>query len=196
MIAITATELIAELEGAIKGGSPGRRAKILRQVTHLFLLTANRLDASQTGVFADIFNRLIERTEPAELVWLGAALSALKSAPREVIGLLARHEEAAVAAPVLLKSKALSDSDLIEIATDRGQQHLLAISRRGEAVTDALLKRDDIAVCRALARNAGARFSEQGCSKLTAAAERDGAIADALVMRPHLPVRMLQTLNY
>ena len=34
----------------------------------------------------------------------------MKSAPREVIGLLARHEEAAVAAPVLLKSKALSDS--------------------------------------------------------------------------------------
>ena len=111
-----------------------------------------------------------------------------------MIGLLARHEEAAVAAPVLLKSKALSDSDLIEIATHRGQQHLLAISRRetlDEAVTDALLKRDDIAVCRALARNAGARFSEQGCLKLAAAAERDGAIADALVIRPHLPVKML-----
>ena len=131
--------------------------------------------------------RLIEGAEPDMLAPLSMILCGQTSAPREVVRRLACHEEATVAAPILRKSEALSDSDLIEIANRRGQQHLLAISERktlDEALTDALLKRGDIAVYRALASNAGARFSDQGCLKLAAAAERDGDIADALAVRP------------
>ena len=93
--------------------------------------------------------------------------------------------------------KLFPTDDLVEIANHRGQQHLLAISERktlDEALTDALLKRGDIAVYRALARNVGARFSDQGCLKLAAAAERDGDIADALVVRPSMPVKVLHEL--
>ena len=129
---------------------------------------------------------------PLSMILCGQA-----SAPREVVRLLACHEEATVAAPILLKSETLSKGDLIEIANQRGQQHLLAISERktlDEALTDALLKRGDIAVYRALARNVGARFSDQGCLKLAAAAERDGDIADALRVRPSMPVKVLHDL--
>ena len=65
-------------------------------------------------------------------------------APREAVRRLAFHDDALVAAPVLTKSKPLSEKDLIEIANTRGQQHLLAISGRetlNEAVTDVLIKR-------------------------------------------------------
>jgi hypothetical protein len=48
-----------------------------------------------------------------------------------------------------------------------------------------------MAVYYALARNTGARFSDQGCLKLAAAAERDGDIADALAVRPPMPVKVL-----
>jgi len=116
------------------------------------------------------------------------------SAPKEVVRLLARHEEATVAVPILLKSETLSRSDLVEIANHRGRQHLLAISGRktlDEALTDALLKRGDMTVYCALARNAGARFSDQGCLKLAAAAERNGDIADAMGGRPSMPVKVL-----
>jgi uncharacterized protein (DUF2336 family) len=197
MISVASAEFIAELEGAVEGGSPARRAQMLRQVTQLLLSSANRLDERLIGVFDDVLIRLIERVEAKTLVQLSTILSDLTSAPKQAVRRLACHEDATVAGPVLLKSETLSESDLIEIATHAGQQHLLAISGRKtlkEALTDLILKRGDTAVCRGLAKNAGARFSDQGYSKLVATAERDDDIADALVVRPDMPVGMIDEL--
>lgn len=190
MTAIAATELIVELDGAIRDGSSRRRLQMLQQVTHLFLFSASRLGERQVDVFGDVLLRLIEGAEPEMLAPLSMILCGQTPAPREVVRLLACHEEAIVAAPILLKAETLSSEDLFEIANLRGQQHLLAISERktlDEGLTDVLLKRGDITVYRALARNVGARFSDQGCLKLTAAAERDGDIADAWAGRPSMP---------
>jgi uncharacterized protein (DUF2336 family) len=197
MISAASAEFIAELEGAVEGGSPARRAQILRQVTQLLLSSANRLDERRIGVFDDVLIRLIEHVEARMLAQLSTILSDLTSAPKQAVRRLACHEDATVAGPILLKSEALSESDLIEIATHAGQRHLLAISGRKtlkEAFTDAILKRGDTTVCRMLAKNAGARFSDQGYSKLVATAERDDDIADALVVRPDMPVEMLHQL--
>lgn len=194
MTTIAATELVVELDGAIRDASSRRRLQMLQQVTHLFLSSASRLGERQIDVFGDVLLRLIEGAEPDMLAPLSMIFCGQASAPQEVIRLLARHEEAMVAVPILLKSETLSKDDLVEIANDRGRQHLLAISGRktlDEALTDALLKRGDMAVYCALARNAGARFSDQGCLKLAAAAERDGDIADALRTRPSMPVKVL-----
>jgi len=197
MISVASAEFIAELEGAVEGGSPARRAQMLRQVTHLFLSSANRLNERQISVFDDVLIRLIERVEARMLAQLSTTLSDLTSAPKQAVRRLACHEDATVAGPILLKSETLSESELIEIASHAGQQHLLAIAGRrtlNEASTDAILNRSDAAVCRVLAKNDGARFSDKGFSKLIAAAERDGDIADALVVRPDMSVKMLHEL--
>ncbi len=130
MISVASAEFIAELERAIEGGSPARRAQMLRQVTQLLLSSADRLDERQLGVFDDVLIRLIARVEAKMLAQLSTTLSDLMSAPKEVVRRLACHEDATVAGPILLKSEALSESDLIEIAGHAGQQHLLAISGR------------------------------------------------------------------
>jgi uncharacterized protein (DUF2336 family) len=198
MTTIAATELIVELEGAIKDASPKRRLQMLQQVTHLFLFSASRLGKRQIDVFDDVLIRLIEDAEPEMLAPLSLILCGQASTPKEVVRLLACHEAAIVAAPALLKSEALSKDDLVEIVNRGSQQHLLAISGRktldDEAVTDALLERGDRAVYRALARNVGARFSDRGCLKLAAAAERDSDIAGALRGRPSMPVKVLHEL--
>jgi uncharacterized protein (DUF2336 family) len=197
MISVASAGFIAELEGAIEGGSPPRRAQMLRQLTRLFLSSVNRLDERQIGVFDDVLVRLIERVEASMLAQLSMTLCDLTSAPKQAVRRLACHEDPAVAGPILLKSNALSESGLIEIASHAGQQHLLAMAGRrtlSEASTDAILKRGDTIVCRALARNAGARFSDQGYSTLIATAGRDDDIADALVIRCDMPVKMLHAL--
>ena len=197
MTTIAATELIVELDGAIKGSSSRRRLQMLQQVTHLFLISASRLGERQIDVFGEVMSRLIDGAEPDMLAPLSMILCGQTSAPKGVVHLLACHEEAIVAAPILRKAETLSNGDLIELANHRSQQHLLAISERkslDEALTDALLKRGDIAVYRALASNLGARFSDQGCLKLAAAAERDGDIAHALAMRPRMPVKEIHDL--
>jgi uncharacterized protein (DUF2336 family) len=189
--------LIAELEGAVNGGSPARRVQMLRQVTDLFLSDADRLNENQIGVFDDVLVRLIERMESRTLAQLSTTLADSAFAPKEIVRQLAYHDEASVAVPVLSKSKRLSESDLIEIANTHGQQHLLAISNRetlNEPLTDALLKRGNSQVSHALANNTGARFSEQGYSTLVGNAEKDGELAQKLGLRLDIPISMLREL--
>ena len=197
MTAAPSTSLIAELEGAVKGGSSQRRVKMLRQVTELFLSDADRLNEDLIGVFDEVLLHLIERTESRTLAELSAELAETLTAPRGVVRKLAHHEDAHVATPVLSKSRRLSDTDLIEIANTRGQQHLLAVSNRpslNAALTDALLKRGSARVSLALAGNAGAKFSEQGYSTLVENAEKDGDLAQKLGLRLDIPVETLREL--
>ena len=197
MTAIATTELIAELENVVKAGSPERRIQILRQVTGLFLSDADRLNEHHIGVFDEVLVRLMECVDSRTLVNLSAHFADLRSAPKDAVRCLAGHEDAAVAAPILLKSEALSDRDLVEIARDSGQRHLLAIAERknlSRALTDILLTRGDTNVCRALARNLGAQLSNSGFATLVDAADRDDDIADTLVGRPDIPLEVLRHL--
>jgi uncharacterized protein (DUF2336 family) len=197
MPTIVHNRFISELDRAIDDGSPARRVQMLRQITGLFVEGADRLDAHQIDVFDNVLLRLMARVEPPALAQLSKSLADLTSAPRGAVGRLACHEDASVAAPVLLKSESLSESALIEIAGNHSQQHLLAISERtllSEALTDAVLERSDAAICRVLAKNAGAQFSDRGYSTLVARAERDDDIADSLILRSHIPLNVLRDL--
>ena len=197
MTLAASTALIAELEGAVQGGSSERRVRMLRQVTDLFLSDADRLNEKQIGVFDDVLVCLIERVEARTLAQLSVKLSDTGCAPKEVVRQLAFHEEAAVAVPVLAKSNRLSDADLIEIARTRGQRHLLAISGRSSLaapLTDVLLKRGDSSVSLALAKNSGARFSQAGYSSLVERAERDDTLAEKLGLRLDIPANLLRDL--
>ena len=197
MAAATSAALIAELDGAVTGGSPERRVQILRQVTDLFLSDADRLNETQIAVFDDVLVRLIERVEARTLAHLSDTLSGIETAPRAAVRRLAFHDDASVAAPVLKKSNRLSEKDLIEIASTRGEQHLLAISGRetlNEALTDVLIRRGGADVSNALAQNLGARFSENGYATLVGNAERDEGLTEALGIRLDIPAKLLRQL--
>jgi uncharacterized protein (DUF2336 family) len=194
---IASTELIDELEHVIKAGSPERCIQILRQVTCLFLSDAGRFNEHHIGVFDDILVRLMGCVEARTLTRVSAAFAGVASAPKEAVRHLARHADAAVAAPILLTSASLSDQDLIEIAGARGPEHLRAIAGRNAlsvALTDALLMRGDTNLCRLLARNSGAQFSSCGFASLVNTAGRDDEIADCLVLRRDMPPELLRDL--
>jgi uncharacterized protein (DUF2336 family) len=197
MIASSSEELTAELEAAVSGGSPIRRARILRQIAALFLAEAHRLTPSQLSVFDEVLTCMLQRVDAHALAELSAALADVTPAPPETMRRLAHHDNAAVASPALLKSCTLADADLVEVAGNRGQQHLLAISKRAdlsEAVTDAVLKHAGKDVSRVLARNASARLTEKGYANLLAIAAHDDTVAEALGLRPDLPDTALQSL--
>ena len=131
------------------------------------------------------------------MVHLSESLSRLDRAPRQTVRSLAFHDDPLVAVPVLRSSTCLSDNDLLEIAKGCSQQHLLAISDRkalNEALTDALMRFGDVNVSNALARNAGAKFSECGYATLVGRAERDESLAEKLGLRLDLPGNLLREL--
>lgn len=189
--------LIADLESAVRTGTPERRTEMLRKITDLFMSTSDLLDDAQIDLFDDVLIRLIVKMEAVTLSRLAAQLSPKDTAPRQVIRKLAHHDEVSVAGPVLTESSRLTEQDLLDLVANRSPKHLLAISKRktlNETLTDELLKRGDQAISSALVKNAGARFSTSGYATLVDTAEKDDAIAIQLGVRPDLPERMQREL--
>src|SRR5580658_8852068 len=189
--------IIAELEDAIRDGSPDKRAETLRRATDLFLSEAARLTESQIAVFDDVLTHLIKKIETKAKAELSLCLAPLDKAPIELIRQLARDDEIAVAEPVLAQSPRLTNSDLIEVAKNKSQQHLLAITGRSkleEPVTDVLLSRGNRDVKYKLAGNTGARFSETAFTSLVNSAENDESLTERIGLRIDLPPRLLRPL--
>ena len=189
-------DLRTELNGAQQDG-PEHDAEMLEEATDLFLSSVDRLSKSQIAAVDGVLSHLIGRVDAAIVVHLSEALAPIKRAPRQAIRKLAFHQDPVVAAPVLRSSPCLSEADLLEIAKSCSQQHLLAMSDRkilNEALTDALLRFGDVNVSNALARNAGARFSECGYATLVGRAERDESLAEKLGLRLDIPGSLLREL--
>ena len=140
---------------------------------------------------------LITRVETRAKAELSKRLAPLDYAPFEVIQHLAKDDEIAVAGEVLAHSSRVTTDTLLEVASTKGQDHLLAISGRAhlpEKVTDVIVDRGEVRVIRRLANNAGARFSEAGYSGIVARAGDDDELTEILGLRIDLPVQCLRDL--
>jgi uncharacterized protein (DUF2336 family) len=192
-----ANSIIPELEDALRSGSSEKRVQTLRQVTNLFLHDAERLSDDQVKVFDDVLCLLIARVETRARAELSQRIAPLDCAPVEVIQRLAWDDEIEVAGSVLANSSVLKTSVLVEIASTKGQDHLMAISGRSnlpEAVTDVIVDRGERNVIRKLANNASARFSDAGYSGIVARSEADEELAGIVGLRIDLPPRFLRDL--
>ena len=195
-----------EVEAALRAGSAEKHLETARRVTDLFLLSAEGCSGEQVELFSSVLERLVKTIEMRALADVSARLALIEmstqlasvaKAPASVIGLLARNDEIAIAGPVLTESARLSDDDLVEIATTRGEPHLLAVSARWwlkEAVTDALLARQFLSVSRRVVANPGARLTPTGFSLLLAQAQTDSELAVETGIRVDLPAELRHQL--
>jgi uncharacterized protein (DUF2336 family) len=189
--------LIPELEEVLQHGSRQKRVETLKRVTALFLDGASRYKEEHVDLFDDIFGRLIEEIETKARAELSSHLAPVRNAPVKVLRTLARDDDITVAGPVLKLAPRLAEVDLVEVAENKSQAHLRAISARrslGEAVTDVLVRRGDREVARRLAGNRGARISAKGFSNLVQRAEDDGILAEKVGMRPDIPAPLFRDL--
>jgi uncharacterized protein (DUF2336 family) len=145
---------------------------------------------------------LIASIETKARVKLSKRLAHADDAPLKIVRALANDEVIDVAGPMLRASSRLSDEDLVQTAETKSQAHLHAITQRtqlSESVTDVLVARGDRAVIHAVARNAGARFSERGFGALVRHARVDDALACHVGARHDIPrhhfVKLLQTAS-
>src|SRR6266545_5690178 len=195
-----------EVEAAIKAGSTEKHLDTLRQVTDLFLVSADGYSGEQIELFGDVLERLIRTVELRALADVSARIAlaemstqfaSIKQAPAAVVRRLAHNDEISIARPVLTESARLSAEDLVELAQTKGEQHLLAISGRWwltEVVTDALLARHYPSVSRKLVSNPGARVSASGFSIVLAQAESDPDLAVETGIRLDLPAELRRQL--
>jgi uncharacterized protein (DUF2336 family) len=194
--------LIDELNDAVATGGDKERQRILERVAELFATGARGYASDQIALFDDVLQELAADIELKARAGLARRLAHIERAPPKLIRSLAFDDEIAVAEPVLLHSQQLSDADLVENATTKSQQHLLAIAQRlklSEQVTDVLVERGDRRVIHKVAANKGARFSLAGYGKLTNRARRDRKLTLAIGRRGDLPrqyfLKLLETAS-
>lgn len=189
----SAMPLISELRESFDNRDSGRRSDIALRITDLFLEGADAFTEEQVQLFDDVLMHLIERIELRALIRLSEVLAPIGNSPATVIRRLAFDDEIAVAGPVLAQSPRLMDSDLIAIGNSKSNAHLLAIAARSQLsipVTDVLVRRGDAQVKHQLARNIGARFSEESFRTLL----QDDVLTERLHERLDLPLNLLREL--
>jgi uncharacterized protein (DUF2336 family) len=189
--------LIVDLESAIQRGSRQKSEETLGRITDLFTGRAEELSEQHVELFDDVILRLAGEIETKARVELSRRLASIGNAPRNTIRDLAGDDTIDVAAPVLLRSPRLDESDLIEIAKNKSQEHLLAIASRrslGEAVTDVLVDRGDGDVLFNVASNSGAIFSEDGYARLVERASDDEPLASRIAERSDIPPQLIHQL--
>jgi uncharacterized protein (DUF2336 family) len=198
--------IVDEVETIINVGSAEKRMATIKHVTDLFLASAGSFNAEQIELFDDLLERLIKTIElraiadvsaRMALAEISVQLAPVAQAPPAVVRRLARHDEIAVAGPVLTESARLSTEDLVEIARTKGEPHLLAVSGRWwlkEVVTDALLARRFPAVSRRIISNPGARISAAGFAIVIGQAESDPELAVETGVRVDLPSELRKQL--
>ena len=192
-----ATSLIPGLDDIVRHGAPERRLEAISRIAELFFEDAETLPPRHIDLFDGLLIALVPHADTYARVDLAERLSRLKRAPRVLVGRLARENEIMVAGPLLRRSPALDEDELVEIARAKGQGHLLAMSERPSLppkLTDVLVRRGDRDVVRRTASNDGAQFSATGYSELVDRAGKDGVLTLAVGRRGDLPDAHLRTL--
>jgi uncharacterized protein (DUF2336 family) len=197
MMANAPANILIELEDAVATCPLDRCARILEGILQLLSGSRDRPQQLLANVVDRILLRLMERLEVSALIQLGDALAELDAAPPETSRRLASHDDPDVACRVLLKSLALSASDLKTIAMTSGAPQQLAIAARARVepqLTETLIRRGGRAVLLALIGNAGAQFSDAAYVALVETCASDDELTKALALRPGTPDPVLKKL--
>jgi uncharacterized protein (DUF2336 family) len=192
-------DLMSELETAVAHGSAERRATILRRITDLFISASSRCSDREIALFDEVISCLIKKSELQPKALLAVRLASVQNAPSKTMRLLAFDDSADVACPVLAESEQLDDQTLVENASKKSQQYLLAISRRRRLttqVTDVLVEWGNREVVLSTVGNTGAMFSDQGFATLVKRSEDDEELTKLVAARADIPsLHLLQLLS-
>ena len=197
MSKLAAKAFFPDLDEVIRDVSPERMARAVRQIGVLFAEGADHFNPQHVALFDDVLKGLLVQSDGDARAELALRLASLVNAPPSVVRELVQDDAIRISGPLLKNSPLVDEATLIEIARTKGQQHLLAISKRdaiSASVTDVIVNRGERIVARSVARNPTATFSEHGYSNLVQRAAGDGVLAVAVGQREDLPGPLLQQL--
>ncbi len=194
--------LVHEVQDATTSGSIKRQLRALTRITDLFLAGAGRYSKTQIEMFDEVFKVLVEVIEVKTRTKLAHLFATDPNAPAGLVRAFAANDDAEVAGPVLRRSTALTDADLVASASVQSQDHLYAIAQRqsvSEAITDILIDRGEQRVVHAVATNEGARISDGGFGQLVLRSGDDVELALRVGARRDIPrhhfVKLLETAS-
>lgn len=179
--------------------SSQRRRELLREVTDMFFgRDPEAHSPKEMEHFDDVLGALAAEMEAEVRAELSGRMAGSSRPPHRLIRALAK-DTPDVAAPVLTRSSALDEADLVELARMQGQDHLRLILTRTDlttAVSDVIVERGDDDTLGALLRNAQAPLSRHASETVVDRASANPALHDAVVARADLPPDLLNEMYF
>lgn len=163
--------------------------RLTRSLAQLFSAVAEGCSDEDRSSFDRILVRVAPVASPGARLYLSDRLADAELPPRGILLTLA-HDAIDVARPLLARSPALGEDDLVDIARAHGPGHMGPIAERGDLtlrITDILVLRGDDEVRRIVAGNAAAPVSDKSFARLSLQAKGDALIEARLIRRGDLP---------
>lgn len=179
-----------------KETSSEKRRELLRQVTDVFLADGQTRSEKEAIVFDEIVGAVASDLEDQVRVELARKVAA-STAP---IGRTARRlamQEIEVARPVIERSRALSEGDILEVIREKGQDHMMAVTKRtdiGESVSSALVERGEDNVVASLLQNNSARINRATYERVADRAMTSQVLHAPFVKNQQVPLDLLNNV--
>ncbi|HYM17949.1 MAG TPA: DUF2336 domain-containing protein [Micropepsaceae bacterium] len=173
-----------------------KRRELLREVTDAFTADESARTQENWAEFDKILASVAQDLETSVRTELARKIAANPSQ----FGRTARNlafDEIAVARPVIESSRALSENDLLALIAEKSQDHMMAVTRRGdisEKVSDALVERGEDHVVESLLKNENARIAASTYERVAERAEKNSVLEAPLVRRKSIPLDLLSDL--
>jgi len=179
-----------------KEGSSEKRRELLRQITDVFLAQPNNRSEKEAVLFDEIVGAVASDLETQVRIELSRKIADTVAPLRHTARRLAM-DEIEVARPVLERSRALTETDILEVIDNKSQDHLLAVTKRpdiGEKVSSALVHKGEDHVVVSLLQNATAKIDRETYSRVAERAETSPVLHSPFVRNANVPLDMLNTV--
>lgn len=182
-----------KLYGLAHDTEPEARAELTSVVAELLDV---KLSGREQEMLADVLMTLMRQAEKDLRQALSERMAVIDNVPLRLVLFMA-NDEISVAAPMLRRSKVLSDQDLIYIIRSQGPDYWHAIAAReqlGSHVVDALADTRDTGTAVILAQNERSVLTAHALEILSGMAKMNEDIARPLLGRSELPVSVAREL--
>ncbi len=176
-----------------KEASSEKRRELLRQVTDVLLVESQTRTDREGELFGEIVGAVAADLEMQVRIELAEEVAASRLAIRGAARRLA-FDVIEVARPVLEKSTALTQSDLVDVIQQTSQDHMMAVTKRpdiGERAASALVARAEDRAVASLLRNPLARISRETYERVARRALASPALHAPFVRRMNAPLDLL-----
>ncbi|ADZ69387.1 DUF2336 domain-containing protein [Polymorphum gilvum] len=168
--------------------STDARGALMQSIADVFLKGVGKHSEAELRLFGDILLRLLQCTSVEHRAALSRRIAPCKDMPSAVALQLA-GDVIAVARPVLEKSQALGEEQLLELARRLDESHLAVLARREDLtppVSDTLVRRGRTTVWRTIAGNRKIQLSEGAMRNLARQAVKDAVLREDITTRRDL----------
>lgn len=180
---------------ALRGESSAvERDELFRNMAQLFSFVSDRCDDAQVSQYDDVLCQLAELVEAEARSQVASLLAPLDRAPGTVVVKLAR-DSIEVARPLLEFSSVLSDDDLIEIASERSEEHRTAIAGRASVagrVGEAIVEHGADSSVSRLVENENAHIDDKTMARIVERAADNEALTERLRSRTNVDWRAVE----